>query len=100
MESLAALGLASNIIDLIGVFRSVTSTIKEIQKSASGSSKDFDQFRHFASLVRRDVDLIIADAKNDREFQQYARSLRDRMNTYLAELDDCKVKDPKSWLQA
>jgi hypothetical protein len=51
MEAVAAVGLATNAIQLVEVTRNIVSTAREIGKSARGLSKEAEQFRQHAACV-------------------------------------------------
>jgi hypothetical protein len=56
MEALAAIGLASNIIQLIEVTKGIALTVKDIRRSVSSFYAETNRFRSLAELVRKDID--------------------------------------------
>jgi hypothetical protein len=102
MEAVTAIGLATNIIQLIEVVSSITSTARDIARSASGFSKEAELFRKHAASVCRDMDLVIQSNDNekyDAEFRDYAASLRKHVKDYIGELDALKMAKTGGWIQ-
>ena len=103
MDPLTALGLATSIFHFVEIARNITFLAKAISKSATGSTKDVDQFRSLANSVRRNMDPLINPtdgAELNEDLQQDAKRLQEYVDECLGELDSLKAKGSRSWYQS
>lgn len=105
MEGVAAVGLASNIIQLVQVACSIGQIVKDLRKDSSNLSSEAKQLRTRAQRVREDVDTIFSKKQiTDTQFKSYAEDLQQRVNAYLTALDDTILKNYKKlfgpWITA
>jgi hypothetical protein len=100
MEALAAVGLASNIMQLVQVTINITATIREVRKSASGSSTETNKFRNLAELMRKDIDAFInpypAQRAPHEDLQKFAKTMCSQLNEFEKELQKLQAKDLKN----
>jgi predicted component of type VI protein secretion system len=101
MEAVAAVGLASNIFQVIDVTKNIATTIKDIRKSTSGFSTETNRFRSLAQLVRKDISSLLASRSNvDDDLQQCIGRLRSQLDKFIIELDSLRLVEPKSLYQS
>jgi hypothetical protein len=101
MEAVAAVGLASNIFQVIDVMKNIATTIKDIRKSTSGFSTETNRFRSLAQLVRKDISSLLASRSNvDDDLQQCIGTLRSQLDKFIIELDSLRLVEPKSLYQS
>ena len=94
MDPITAVGFATSIVQLIGVAKSITSTVRQIRQSASGLPKEAEEFRNLAKNINISLAIIIkpgADTKIDDVFRNYATDLQNHVKIYVEELDKLKV---------
>jgi hypothetical protein len=103
MDPVTAVGLASNIFQLIGVARGVALTTRDLYKSKNGLSKEIDRFRIQAELVHKHLDELTRGTStkpDDVALREYAQAMCTRTTEYLATLDRVKIRDTSSWWNA
>ncbi|KAF2005525.1 hypothetical protein P154DRAFT_616320 [Amniculicola lignicola CBS 123094] len=92
MGAVAAVGLATNIIQLIDVVRSIGSATEEIYRSASGSTKEFEKFRSSTQALSGDFEILrttLSREDKDEDFHNYAHQLQKNIGRFSAEINDC-----------
>ncbi|KAH7087420.1 hypothetical protein FB567DRAFT_592098 [Paraphoma chrysanthemicola] len=104
MEPLAAVGLATNIIQLVQISKDITTTIKEIYKSSSGCSAETERFENLAKIVQKDLDVAFSKGPvlqlPSNEVTNYVETLRKEIDAFNDELRKLRSKRPSSVLQA
>ncbi|KAI8951721.1 hypothetical protein F4801DRAFT_280178 [Xylaria longipes] len=97
MESLAALGLASNIVQLVGFASKLVANAKTLYKSAHHTSTNSLVLREVVGDITRLSDaVIVPDHPKDESLRQLALSAKEVAGTLLAVLDDLKIKGRKT----
>lgn len=97
LEGLAALGLASNILQVIDFSYKLVSGAKEITNSATGVSAQHETFEtvsHSLLQLVSDVDGP-SSSQIPLEIRTLAAQTRDLAQSFIAELDKLKPKEPK-----
>jgi hypothetical protein len=96
MEPIAAIALATNIIQLVDVARSITSIKKDLRRSAFGFAAETAEFQNLAKLVHANVDnLLIAENARDRpdnDLKEYIKVLHVHLDEFAVQLDGLRVK--------
>ena len=91
MKAIAAVGFAANIIQLVGVAKSVTSTVQDIRRSTTGFSTETEHFRSLAELVCKDIDAVVShqSPRNapSNELLKYMDTLRRQVDDFTIESD-------------
>jgi hypothetical protein len=99
MDPVTAVGLVSNIIQLVCVARNVVITFNELRKSTDGLSEEANRFLQSADTVLQGLDRV-ASCSNETEakdsFQEHALEMQVLINIYKSKLEELRVKDPKT----
>ncbi|KAF2647148.1 hypothetical protein K491DRAFT_723676 [Lophiostoma macrostomum CBS 122681] len=90
MDPLSAVGLASNILQLVEMTWKVTSAAREIYKSSSGLSTELKPSRSEAIQVRSRLEAFEEDNADDNELRKVVVPFRDQINNYVAQVDDLR----------
>jgi hypothetical protein len=93
MEPLTAIGLVTNIFQLIDVATTLASTAKAIRKSSSGFSANVDNLRSLATDVGQALDA--ADIGEDR-----TKAFLQSLNQYMVEIEVLRVQHPQGLFQS
>jgi len=86
MEAVAAVGLASNILQLVQVTKSVAFIVKDIRKSTSGFSTETARFRSLAQLVRKDLNALQTGKGLNDEIRQCVDTLCGQLDQFDIDL--------------
>jgi hypothetical protein len=102
MEPVTAISLTTNIFQLIEIGTRIASMARDLRKSASGLTREAEQFRNRADLVRSDVDAALQSIteKEDTNFHASGVALRECIDKYLTELETIKVRKPGNIIQS
>jgi hypothetical protein len=103
MEAIAAVGLATSIIQLVQAAKTVISTIKEISNSTSGDSAETRKFRSLARAVETNLETAFgpksASKYPNAEIKTCVETLRMEIEGFIGELDNFRSKRSNSVLK-
>lgn len=100
LEALAALGLASNILQFIDFSYKLVSGANEIANSATGTSAQHETFETVSQSLIQLVDNIDATSPSQMppEIRTLAAQARDLAQSFIAKLEELKLKGAKNAL--
>ncbi|KAJ2974990.1 hypothetical protein NUW58_g8485 [Xylaria curta] len=97
MESLVALGLASNIVQFIDFAGSLISNAKAVYKSTSHASPSSITLRDvIGDLARLSGAIILPDSQEDEQLKRLAQRAKEIANDLLTLLNDLQVRGRKT----
>ncbi|KAI1172243.1 hypothetical protein F4777DRAFT_562276 [Nemania sp. FL0916] len=97
METLAALGLASNIVQFVTFAGDLFSNAKTVYKSALQASPNAIVLRDVANdLIRLSEDVIVPNSPGDDELKKLALRAKEAASSLLTLLNDLQIKGRKT----
>ncbi|KAL1608135.1 hypothetical protein SLS60_003074 [Paraconiothyrium brasiliense] len=103
MDPITAVGLASNVIQLIGIARDIALTAKDLRRCRNGLSQEAERYCVKAKLIRESLITIITAPSTslvDDAFRDFARNMHTCADDYISRLDSLRVKDSSKWSTA
>jgi hypothetical protein len=90
MDPITAVGLASNVLQLVGLGCKVALTARDIYKSSTGLSSEIERYRSQAIEVQEELESFKAGITNDEKLRSLADSLLQQIGEYVAYIDDLR----------
>ncbi|CAI6333942.1 unnamed protein product [Periconia digitata] len=105
MEPLVAIGLVSNIFQLVEVGRHVATIANDIRRSHSGFSGEALRLRESAAIVKENLKKATSSSAQDTEqteFHNYAKRMQICMDAYISKVENLREKQlnsrgPRYW---